>query len=521
MKRSLILIALTLAACAAPAPTPTEIIPVTGLTARVADMAGEVTGRVAAGAPIVPVNVGFQLNPGGQVQTGDASRARVDFSDGSILRLGENAAFNMKGTETAGDGTLTTRLQLILGKMWVSLAGGAVEVETPVGVASVRGSFAVLKYEQNQLQLDCLEGSCAVQNNQGLQQLGNLERLILATDSSKKEKLTEADVLQFVADNPESIGLVATLTAAPPATDTPTREATPTHPATATQTEATTAVTATATETATATSPPTATNTVRPNFAIIGTHVVRGGETLNCIGRAYGVLPSAIASANDISLSTPLAVDQALRIPAVQWQAITPGAVCAPQFTSPFPGLLTATGVATHTSTATSTITASATRPSPPATAMATATLPPTETATLTATVADTATATATSTTDPTQGFGWSVSNVSLNGGGNSITVSPGGQFRVQLDYQVWNAVSCPSCIAQIVIDLSNGARYCAYDSIPGVYPGALGTNTITLNAPDVPGAYTLQAGFDLQFSCADAMNRFTGGTVIGTVTVQ
>jgi hypothetical protein len=152
---------------------------------------------------------------------------------------------------------------------------------------------------------------------------------------------------------------------------------------------------------------------------------------------------------------------------------------------------------------------------------MATATLPPTETATLTATVADTATATATSTTDPTQGFGWSVSNVSLNGGGNSITVSPGGQFRVQLDYQVWNAVSCPSCIAQIVIDLSNGARYCAYDSIPGVYPGALGTNTITLNAPDVPGAYTLQAGFDLQFSCADAMNRFTGGTVIGTVTVQ
>ena len=83
-----------------------------------------------------------------------------------------------------------------------------------------------------------------------------------------------------------------------------------------------------------------------PAFAssdILGQHVVQNGETLYCIGRGYGVVPSAIAEANGLSAFARLSVGQVLKIPAVQWVNFPPGRVCAPQFLSPFGGVLTAT----------------------------------------------------------------------------------------------------------------------------------------------------------------------------------
>lgn len=73
--------------------------------------------------------------------------------------------------------------------------------------------------------------------------------------------------------------------------------------------------------------------------AVIGQHVVQSRETLYCLGRAYGVLPSAIAEANSLSVFSLLSPGQILNIPAVQWVSIPPGPVCATQFASPFPGL--------------------------------------------------------------------------------------------------------------------------------------------------------------------------------------
>jgi LysM repeat protein len=71
---------------------------------------------------------------------------------------------------------------------------------------------------------------------------------------------------------------------------------------------------------------------------IVGEHVVQKGETLYCIGRGYGVVPSAIAEANGLSAFAFLSVGQVLKIPAVQWSPIPPGLVCVGQFESPFTG---------------------------------------------------------------------------------------------------------------------------------------------------------------------------------------
>jgi len=69
---------------------------------------------------------------------------------------------------------------------------------------------------------------------------------------------------------------------------------------------------------------------------ILGRHVVQPGETLYCLGRGYGVLPSAISSANSLSAFAHLSIGQVLDIPAVPWMRIPAGPVCAPQFVSPY-----------------------------------------------------------------------------------------------------------------------------------------------------------------------------------------
>ncbi|MGQ0604241.1 MAG: FecR domain-containing protein [Anaerolineales bacterium] len=342
--------------------------------ATLSDLAGNVSGRATRADPLAPINLGFQLNTGGQVQTGDESRARLDFTDQSILRLASNSAYTLDEVDTQADGSVVARLQLTFGKLWVSVTGGAVEVETPVGVASVRGSFAVFQYAPGDpddptddlLLIDCLEGSCTAQNSNVNEQLGNLERLVLNSQSSLRQTLTRDDVLLFLLDNPEGNRLVATLTAAPPAT--------------ATSTSATkTLVSPTATHTATSSPAPTATGTstptvfipvsgatstvvpvpLTPAFRILGTHRVQARETLFCIGRGYGVLPAAIALANNRSLNAPLTLGERLSIPAIQWDGIPNGPVCPPQFNSPFPGL--PISAATRTSTSTATLTPSAT----------------------------------------------------------------------------------------------------------------------------------------------------------------
>jgi LysM repeat protein len=77
-----------------------------------------------------------------------------------------------------------------------------------------------------------------------------------------------------------------------------------------------------------------------PPAPIIGQHIAQPGDTIFCIARGYGVLPGAIAQANGLSFTSLIRPGQRLDIPAVQWTNITDGPLCAPQFVSPFPGLV-------------------------------------------------------------------------------------------------------------------------------------------------------------------------------------
>ncbi|MBI5965064.1 MAG: LysM peptidoglycan-binding domain-containing protein [Chloroflexi bacterium] len=138
-------------------------------------------------------------------------------------------------------------------------------------------------------------------------------------------------------------------------------------PATATQTPSAT-VTGTP-PTATVTPTPTATTPAPPPSGILGNHVVRFGEYLYCLGRAYGVSPWAIAQENGIWWPYLIFPGQTLRIPNVAWVPIPAGRVCQAQFTAT---VSTPTPTPLPTATATPNPTAITSVP-PTATATATA----------------------------------------------------------------------------------------------------------------------------------------------------
>ena len=401
-------VALALVGCSrqlitATPPTPAPINP---RTASIGEIVNIVLARASLAEQFAQVTPGYVLGAGGQVQTGDESRARLDFSDATIVRLAENSSFTMQNVTLTDDG-LATRLKLEAGKIWVSLTGGTLEVETPVGVAAVRGSFAVFVYSAGDpadpnddlLVLDCLEGSCSAQNDVVDERLGNLQRTVLTRTGRITFLLSDLDVQNFIQNNPEVADVIrATLTAAPPPTTTPAPTATDTPPAPPGLTPVTVIPPTSVTSiilTPVPTARPTSTTASGTTVQIIGLHTVLPGETIFCIGRGYGVLPTAIAQVNGTASLTP---GQILRIPAVQWENIPAGPVCPPQFTSPFPGL-----TPTNTPAAAPSVTTVPPTFTPSSTPSKIPTVPPTFTPSNTPTVPPTFTPTNTPTFTPSK----------------------------------------------------------------------------------------------------------------------
>lgn len=141
-----------------------------------------------------------------------------------------------------------------------------------------------------------------------------------------------------------------------PITSTPTNTSTST-PITNTPTNTSTS---TVTNTPTSTSTPGVPTSTPPGTS--GTHVVRWGEWLYCIGRAYGVSPWAIAKTNGIWWPYIIFPNQKLVIPNVLWTNIPAGPVCKAQFTLP---ASTPTPITPVPATATSTPVTATVTPAP------------------------------------------------------------------------------------------------------------------------------------------------------------
>lgn len=218
---------------ATPTPTHTPL----PRSAQVSELVNQVDARRQANVEWRPATEGEQIVVGGGVRTGDAARARVDISDGAILRLASTTEFELTAL-TPESVDAMTRWILRAGKLWVqvtqALGQGVFEIETPTGAATVRGSLMSVEYfpDNGHMIVSCLDGACRLTGQSGvftdLAAGQQAEISGFGQDPTPPQPIDSAQAADWLNEFPEAQNLAATLTPGPPPTDTPTPRPTPT-----------------------------------------------------------------------------------------------------------------------------------------------------------------------------------------------------------------------------------------------------------------------------------------------------
>jgi hypothetical protein len=201
--------------------------PGTALNATLNEIQGDVSAKQPQAAEYSPAEDGLTLETGGEVQTGDDGRTRVNLSNGTFFRAGPSSHFVLQTLED-DNGDPLTRLQLEFGRVWVILTAGTLEIETPSGLASVRGSYLYVESRPDEsVKITCLEGNCSLKNDAGSAELVAGQAATVTDENSAPQTgdMAEEDFEEWLRVNPEAQEIIPAVTAtqgALPATLTPT-----------------------------------------------------------------------------------------------------------------------------------------------------------------------------------------------------------------------------------------------------------------------------------------------------------
>lgn len=189
--------------------------PALDLFAELIERDGEVEYRESEEDKFLEASVGILVEENGQIQTGLDGRARLDLSDQSIIRIGPSSFFTFISLEGEPDETVS-RMQLLLGKMWAVLRGDSLTIDTPSGVATIRGSYIGIIIEENTLMVtvNCFEGDCSVRNNAGEVNLvaGQAADLLNIDTPPIIRSIAGDDEEEFLYEIPESEEVIPAMT---------------------------------------------------------------------------------------------------------------------------------------------------------------------------------------------------------------------------------------------------------------------------------------------------------------------
>ena len=140
------------------------------LSAGLSELTGLVEMKQAGQDAFTQAAADAVLEVNGQIQTGDDGRVRLDLSSGTIIRVAPSSFFTLTSNDEV-EGGLLTKIKLEAGKIFIVLNGGQTDVETPSGVASVRGSYLKVEVDPvtKDIHITCLEGTCSATNPNGEQ----------------------------------------------------------------------------------------------------------------------------------------------------------------------------------------------------------------------------------------------------------------------------------------------------------------------------------------------------------------
>ena len=186
-----------------------------------------VEARASASESFAPAIPGQTLAVGGEVRTGEDGRARLDLlPDGTVVRLAPNSAFTLAALEGNGSAP-TSKIKLAVGKVWILLKGGSLEVQAPSGVASVRGSLLSVSFDPQTktLTATCREGHCSLSDDDESIELtaGQAVDSFDGDIADEPRDMTDEELQEWEDEVPESDGF---LDETPEATDVPTEVAT-------------------------------------------------------------------------------------------------------------------------------------------------------------------------------------------------------------------------------------------------------------------------------------------------------
>jgi hypothetical protein len=218
-------------------PQPAPALP---LTATLKEITGTVAIKQPGASGFSPTSIGMELQLNGSIQTGDDGRARLDLSTGTIIRVAPSSLFTLTSNRPS-NGSLSTQLNLNAGIIFIILNGGNTNVNTPSGVATVRGSYLSVYVDPTTqtVVVTCLEGHCGASNNAGSVDFGTGQETTLFSCTAGQctvpnvGPMTPQEFQDWLNNNPDIQqipGLFATMTALvstqpsatePPATETP------------------------------------------------------------------------------------------------------------------------------------------------------------------------------------------------------------------------------------------------------------------------------------------------------------
>lgn len=209
------------------------------LSAKLSELQGKVDMKAADASAFAPATADSVLQINGQIQTGEDGHVRLDLSSGTIIRVAPSSMFTLTSNDPTDQG-LITKITLSAGKLFVILKGGSTDVETPSGVASVRGSYMKVEVDPvtGDVYVTCLEGHCAVQNPAGTVEFTTGQRTTLFHKDANGnwtvpgvEDMSQEEFQEWLDNNPEAKELfdqameTATALAQPSSTPTSTPEA--------------------------------------------------------------------------------------------------------------------------------------------------------------------------------------------------------------------------------------------------------------------------------------------------------
>ncbi len=191
-------------------PTPTATI---GRVAIFTSISNDVQARPADAATFAPAVLGQELFGGAEARSGDDSRARLDLEpDGTIVRLAPNSLLTV-GEIDPDQANPFTRLELFFGQLWVILNGGELEIETSLGIASVRGSYMSVAFDPGKktIFVTCLEGHCALGNAYGMVELIDGQASGIegeAAPPSAPRGMSDEEYQEWIEASPEAESLI-------------------------------------------------------------------------------------------------------------------------------------------------------------------------------------------------------------------------------------------------------------------------------------------------------------------------